>query len=83
VNSIEVGHIYTPMGRLNGEERRDRRRRCGLLATEGSAWDVAWPAVFLASEESRWITGVQLPVDAGTSSTGPYAISLLNERNPE
>ena len=83
VNSIEIGHIYTPMGSLSGDARRDRRRRCGLLPTEGSAWDVAWPAVFLASEESRWITGVQLPVDAGTSSTGAYAISLLNDRNPE
>jgi NAD(P)-dependent dehydrogenase (short-subunit alcohol dehydrogenase family) len=83
VNSIEVGHIHTPMGRRNGDARRDRRRRCGLLPTEGSAWDVAWPAAFLASEESRWITGVQLPVDAGTSSTGAYAISLLNERDPE
>ena len=83
VNSIEIGHIYSPMGILSGDARRELRRRCGLLPIEGLAWDVAWPAVFLASDESRWITGVQLPVDAGTSSTGAYAISLLNERNPE
>ena len=83
VNTIEIGHIYSPMGSRSGEARRDLRRRCGLLSTEGLAWDVAWPAVFLASDESRWITGVQLPVDAGTSSTGAYAISLLNDRNPE
>jgi NAD(P)-dependent dehydrogenase (short-subunit alcohol dehydrogenase family) len=83
VNSIEIGHIHSPMGSRSGDARRELRRRCGLLPTEGSAWDVAWPAVFLASDESRWITGVQLPVDAGTSSTGAYAVSLLNERNPE
>jgi NAD(P)-dependent dehydrogenase (short-subunit alcohol dehydrogenase family) len=33
-------------------------------------------AVFLASEESRWITGVLLPVDAGLMAAGPQ--SLIN-----
>jgi hypothetical protein len=49
-----------------------------LLPTEGVAWDVAWPAVFLASDESRWITGVELPVDAGTTTTTALGIQLLN-----
>ena len=31
----------------------------------GSAWDVAHAALFLASDEARYITGVPLPVDAG------------------
>jgi NAD(P)-dependent dehydrogenase (short-subunit alcohol dehydrogenase family) len=33
-------------------------------------------ASFLASDESRWITGVLLPVDAGLMAAGPQA--LLN-----
>ena len=33
----------------------------------GSAWDVANAAVFLASDEARFITGVLLPVDGGQS----------------
>jgi NAD(P)-dependent dehydrogenase (short-subunit alcohol dehydrogenase family) len=82
VNCILPGHVYTPMGSQGGPEFRERRLRAGLLPTEGVAWDVAWPAVFLASEESRWITGVELPVDAGTTSSGPYALELLNERHP-
>jgi NAD(P)-dependent dehydrogenase (short-subunit alcohol dehydrogenase family) len=82
-NSIEIGHIYTPMGSLGGDAVREVRRRAGLLGTEGSAWDVAWPAVFLASDESGWITGVMLPVDAGTSSTGAFAVWMLNARSPE
>jgi NAD(P)-dependent dehydrogenase (short-subunit alcohol dehydrogenase family) len=31
----------------------------------GSAWDVANAAVFLASDEASYITGVLLPVDGG------------------
>jgi len=34
----------------------------------GTAWDVAWAAVFLASDEARFITGVMLPVDGGQSA---------------
>lgn len=79
VNCILPGHVYTPMGSQGGPEVRDDRRRAGLLGTEGVAWDIAWPAVFLASEESRWITGVELPVDAGTTSSGPYALQILND----
>jgi NAD(P)-dependent dehydrogenase (short-subunit alcohol dehydrogenase family) len=81
VNCILPGHVYTPMGN-EASANRERRRRAGLLATEGMAWDVAWPAVFLASDESRWITGVELPVDAGTTSSAPFAVGLLNERDP-
>jgi NAD(P)-dependent dehydrogenase (short-subunit alcohol dehydrogenase family) len=31
----------------------------------GSAWDVAHAALFLASDEARFVTGVLLPVDGG------------------
>jgi NAD(P)-dependent dehydrogenase (short-subunit alcohol dehydrogenase family) len=34
----------------------------------GSAWDVAYAALFLASEEARFITGVLLAVDGGQSA---------------
>jgi NAD(P)-dependent dehydrogenase (short-subunit alcohol dehydrogenase family) len=68
------------MGDQGGPELRERRRRAGLLNREGLAWDIAWPIVFLASDESRWITGVELPVDAGTTSSAALAIQMLNER---
>ncbi len=80
VNCILPGHAYTPMGNQGGPEVRERRRRAGLLPTEGVAWDIAWPAVFLASDESRWITGVELPVDAGTTSSSAFALQILNDR---
>jgi NAD(P)-dependent dehydrogenase (short-subunit alcohol dehydrogenase family) len=82
VNCIAPGHVFTPMGDQGGDDLRQRRRRAGLLGTEGVAWDIAWPAVFLASDEARWITGVVIPVDAGTISSGPLAVGLLEQRSP-
>jgi len=66
VNCILPGLIYGPMTapRMDDEIRR-KRRDAGALGTEGTGWDIGWAAVFLASDESRWITGVALPVDAG------------------
>ncbi len=80
VNCILPGHVFTPMGDQGGEEVRARRRRAGLLPTEGLAWDVAWPAVFLTSDEGRWITGIELPVDAGTTASTAWALQTLNDR---
>lgn len=37
----------------------------------GDAWDVAYAALFLASDEAKFITGVCLPVDGGQSCTVP------------
>jgi NAD(P)-dependent dehydrogenase (short-subunit alcohol dehydrogenase family) len=75
VNCIAPGHIYTPMvAPLLTGQTRDERRRAGPLGTEGTAWDVAWAAVFLASDEARWISGVTLPVDAGLLAAAPLAM---------
>jgi len=46
-------------------------RLAGLLGTEGVAWDIAWPAVFLASEESRWITGIEALHDIHSPAPQP------------
>ena len=39
-----------------------------LGAKMGTGWDVAYAALFLASDEARFITGVLLPVDGGQSA---------------
>jgi NAD(P)-dependent dehydrogenase (short-subunit alcohol dehydrogenase family) len=83
VNSVAPGHIFTPMGDQGGEDLRERRRRCGLLGTEGTAWDVAWTALFLASPEARWVTGVVIPVDAGTTSSTALGLQMIEMRAAE
>ena len=74
VNCLAPGHLYTPMVADMTDQVRDQRRRSAPLGTEGTAWDVAWAAVFLASDESRWITGIVLPVEAGVLATTPMAM---------
>lgn len=68
VNCLVPGHLYTPIGDHGGEDGRRVRRAANLLGTEGTAWDLAWAVLFLASTESRWITGTVVPVDAGTTT---------------
>ncbi|TXL73333.1 SDR family oxidoreductase [Vineibacter terrae] len=64
-NCIIVGSVYTPMVAHMGEEARERRKNMVPMKTEGTAWDVAHGAVYLASDESRWVTGILLPIDGG------------------
>jgi NAD(P)-dependent dehydrogenase (short-subunit alcohol dehydrogenase family) len=67
VNAIAPGPVWTPMVEDLGPEARERRRRSTPLATEGTGWDVAWGAVYLASDEARWVTGQTLVIDSATS----------------
>ena len=75
VNAIAPGHIYSPMvARHTSQELLDLRRRAGPLGFDGTAWDVAYAILFLASDEARWISGVTLPVDAGLLAATPLAM---------
>jgi NAD(P)-dependent dehydrogenase (short-subunit alcohol dehydrogenase family) len=77
VNAILPGLMNTPMAiegisRARGIPReeliRQRDAQVPLGGQMGSAWDVAHAALFLASDEARFITGVLLPVDGGQSA---------------
>ena len=75
VNCIAPGHIYSPMvARHTSEELLELRRKAGPLGFNGTPWDVAWAALFLASDEARWISGITLPVDAGLLAATPLAM---------
>lgn len=77
VNAIMPGLMDTPMaieGIANalGVDRDDlRAQRDAMVPLRhkmGTAWDVAYAALFLASDEARFITGTLLPVDGGQSA---------------
>src|SRR6516165_6115965 len=67
VNAIGPGFTATP---LNAKAREDRTYMANFesripLGRIGTPEDIAGPAVFLASDMARYITGVTLPVDGG------------------
>jgi NAD(P)-dependent dehydrogenase (short-subunit alcohol dehydrogenase family) len=80
VNCILPGNLVTPiassiMATLPDHELIEEiRQQASMIGTPGDAWDIANAAVFLASDEARWITGVTLPVDAGSLRMGPQSI---------
>ena len=65
-------------GNMSQQERETRKSR-SLLQTEGNGWDVGAAIRFLASDQCRWVTGVALPVDAG--STAATGIGMKNLHN--
>jgi len=70
VNCIAPGQVYTPLvAAILSPEGREARRQSGLIQDEGTGRDVGWAAVYLASDESRWITAQVLIVDAGITAT--------------
>ncbi|HET6950589.1 MAG TPA: SDR family NAD(P)-dependent oxidoreductase [Acidimicrobiales bacterium] len=73
VNCVAPGIIDTPM-------RAEAIRQAGrdpatidlgyktALGIEGDAWDIARASLFLAGPDGRFVTGVMLPVDGGTTA---------------
>lgn len=74
-NVVMPGLMNTPMA-IEGYVSRGKEREQLIaernarvpLGTMGSAWDVANAALFLASDEAKFITGVVLPVDGGQAA---------------
>jgi NAD(P)-dependent dehydrogenase (short-subunit alcohol dehydrogenase family) len=64
-NAICPGAIQTRISPPPGSELHARQVAKTILGRVGEPPDIAWAAVFLASDESSYITGVTLPVDGG------------------
>ncbi|MCH2673694.1 MAG: SDR family oxidoreductase [Dehalococcoidia bacterium] len=80
VNCVAPGHVYGAFPnrfKKMEENWRELRKKAGPLGTEGTAWDVGWAVVYLASDEAKWVTGVVLPVDAGVQAASP--LSMLGD----
>ncbi len=77
VNAVLPGLMNTPMAVENISQARGidkdqliaaRDAMVPLGGKMGTAWDVAYASLFLASDEAKFITGVLLPVDGGQSA---------------
>ena len=75
-NVILPGLMNTPMAvdtrartfnKSRAEVEAERDAQVPLRNKMGTGWDVANAALFLASDEAAFITGVSLPVDGGAS----------------
>ncbi|MBS0539832.1 MAG: SDR family oxidoreductase [Proteobacteria bacterium] len=75
-NVILPGLMNTPMAvdtrartfkKTRAEVEAERDSKVPLGGKMGTGWDVANAALFLASDEAKFITGVTLPVDGGAS----------------
>jgi len=74
VNAILPGVIRTPMVSYVVESREDELAKGLPLRRIGEPLDIAAAALFLASDESSWITGTDLTVDGGHSAQTPRLI---------
>jgi NAD(P)-dependent dehydrogenase (short-subunit alcohol dehydrogenase family) len=83
-NVIQPGFIETKMTRgmtanpLVKKMAEHTMSHSVLLRREGKAEEIAYTALFLASDESSYITGTDIVVDGGWFSAAPY---LTNERS--
>lgn len=75
-NVILPGLMDTPMAisgiskakGIDPEELRAQRNARVPLGAMGTGWDTAYAALFLCSDEAKFITGVALPVDGGAGA---------------
>lgn len=77
VNAIMPGLMNTPMaiegisvarGIPKDQLIEQRDAQVPLGGKMGTAWDIAYAALYLASDEAKFVTGVILPVDGGQSA---------------
>lgn len=76
VNAVCPGSVLTPytLGRagargMTEEELRAKGAVPSLLARWATPEEIAWPILWLASDEASFITGAVLPVDGGVSAS--------------
>jgi NAD(P)-dependent dehydrogenase (short-subunit alcohol dehydrogenase family) len=76
-NAVLPGVMDTPLiyrdvagQHAHTEDMLAKRHAASPMGRMGDAWDVAYAALFLASDEAKYITGVCLPVDGGKACWG-------------
>ena len=78
VNAICPGAILTPLlGTSQGPDLIERLDRLQPWPAHGVGDDIAGAALFLASDDARFVTGEALVVDGGLTAAGPSLVARL------
>jgi len=83
VNSISPGAINTPLLNALSEDWDDRIKGLQPIEELGQPLDIAYAALFLASDESRFVTGHNLCVDGGLTVDRTGLIKGMREAAAE
>ncbi|MEM9142985.1 MAG: SDR family oxidoreductase, partial [Bacteroidota bacterium] len=82
-NTISPGAILTPMNQTRikneGEEFLKASIQQAAMLRMGEAKEVAMTAVFLASDEARFLTGEDIKIDGGLTSLPRYVEHPKNQ----
>ncbi|MDH3682039.1 MAG: glucose 1-dehydrogenase [Acidimicrobiia bacterium] len=74
INSVHPSYTWTPMVQLLGDNTGDRDAffdalgEAHPLGRPGVPMDIAWGVLYLASDESTWVTGSELVIDGGITA---------------
>ena len=69
VNAISPGLVKTPStDKFVGDELRAFQMNMHLLRRPGTGEDIAYLAMYLASDESSWVTGQNYSIDGGVTA---------------
>ncbi len=80
VNTVVPGLIDTPLLEVRVAKQKGRADLATLkteaatrvpLGRRGDGWDIAYAALYLASDEARYVTGTELLVDGGLLARAP------------
>ena len=63
---MAVDRRVEALGRTREDIAAERDSKVPLLNKMGTGWDVAHAALFLASDEAGFVTGIEMPVDGGS-----------------
>ena len=68
VNSIHPGAVWTSMSLYNSDRTRESKAKDVPMGRVGDPEEIAYPALFLASDESSYMTGSEVIIDGGATA---------------